>query len=413
MTTVVNNNLRMIDRPQWEQLTTAPASTATGVAIVDDNVRYIYAVFSATSFWAYDTWADTWIQLPNLPGGTLAAGSCLRFTRGMGGQVNGEVFGSIYALIASGTAVTFYRYDVASATWSSLSSGTVPATWGTDGRLVYPEPYINGWQGGYHSNVSLNTVTTTAAVAAGVSTIPVSALPLGMPAGAVLNFGTAAAPIYAVLSASAAAAATSISVYPLISAISSGAVAYWYDDMFLVGNNATVMYRYSINGNAWATTSDNSGNPTLGAVPAAPGAGMVACWLPGSGDTNALDRLILIRGGGASTIYEYSFTNNTWSTVSYNPSTETFGAGSSSGARADAATGKNCKLIMQKDATGRLLEFDRKRARMDGKCTQNLIAQGTAVVGDKTTILRSPDGVEFLYSLINTGSYFLRTALFF
>lgn len=408
--TLVNNNLKMIDRPIWEQLTPAPASTAAAVAIVDDNVRYIYALFSATSFWCHDTWTDTWIQLANPPGGTLAAGSCMRYMRQMGSQINGEVFGSVYALIASGSAVVFYRYDIATNTWSSaLSVTNIPAAWGTDGRIGCPDPAMNGNAGGYHTGI-LIPVTASAQALAGATTISVNALAAALPANAVLNFGTATAPIYAVLTAAAAAAATSITVSPLVATVAASAVAYFYPDIFLVGNNATVAYRYNIASNAWLTTSANSGNPALGAVPGAVGAGCVLCWLPGSGDANALDRLILVRGGATASIYEYSLSTNAWSSLTYYPHTETFTTGSSSGIRVDA-TGKNTKLLMQKDATGRVLEFDRKRLRMDGRCTQTLIAQGAAVVGDKATLLRSPDGIEFLYTLLNTSTYFVRAAV--
>ena len=412
--TLTNNNLRMIDRPVWEQLTSAPLTTAAGVACVDDGSRYIYWLFSAASFYQYDTWADTWMQLPSPPGGTLAAGSCLLYVREMGGQTaNGEVFGSVYAMIASGAAVVFYRYDICTATWSAaLSVANIPVAWGTDGCLIALEPMLNAYQGSYHNALALNVITTTALAAISATSITVAALPLALPAGAVLNFGTVTAPIWAVLTAAAAAAATSIVVSPLVVAVPNAVSAYWYADLFLFGNAATVMYRYNIASNTWVLTSANSGNPTLAAVTAAPGAGLAVCWLPGSGDANALDRIILLRGSASSAIYEYSLTGNTFSTVTYYPSTETFSTGSSNGIRVNSS-GKSSKLVIQQNATGKILEFDRLRSRMDGKCTQNLIAQGLTVIGDKTACLKSPEGIEFLFTAINTGSYYLRTPLFF
>jgi hypothetical protein len=413
---ITNNNRPMIDRPMWEQCTSAPAASAAGVAMVDDGSRFIYHLFSVTSFWAYDTWGDTWQQLASPPGGTLAVGSCLRYVREMGAQINGEVFGSVYALIASGSAVVFYRYNIADNTWSSaLSVVNLPAAWGTDGRLICPEPMLNGYVGGYHNALALNTITASASATAtvGATTISVNALPLALPIGAVLNFGTSAAPVWAVLTAPASAAATSITVTALVSQVTSAAVAYWYADMFLWGNNATTGYRYNIAGNAWTTTSANSGTPALAAVPAAPGAGMVSCWLPGSTDANALDRIILVRGAASSTIYEYSLTGNTWTTITYYPSTDTFGIGTSSGIRKNVVSGKSAKLLIQKDNSGRIFEFDRKRPRMEPKLTQNLISNGAAVVGDKMSVVYSPDNIEFVYTLLNTSSYFMRSGLFF
>lgn len=411
---ITNNNKPGIDVPMWEQLVNAQVASAAGAAVCDDNDRFIYYLASASSFWRYDCWAHTWQQLASPPGGTLAAGSCLRFVREMGAQVSGVVYGSVYALIASGSAVVFYRYNIADNTWTAaLSVTNVPAAWGTDGRLVCPDPNINGFGGGYHSNVALNTITASAQANAGATSIAVTALPLALPAGAVLNFGTAAAPVWAVLTASAAAAATSITVSPLIAQVNSAAVAYWYADIFLFGNNSTAVYRYNIAGNAWTTTSANSGNPALATVPAAPGAGMTACWLPGSGDANALDRIILVRGGGTSTIYEYSLTGNTWSTVTYYPSTETFAAGSASGIRSDA-NGKQSSVIIQKDATGRCFELKRgaNGNLMTPIVTQYLVSSGAALVGDRMSVLKH-QGIEYCYFIPSTSSYFLRTALFF
>ena len=409
---ITNNNIPGLDAPVWEQLPNAPAASAAGVAMVDDNERFIYYLISATSFWRFDTWAQTWQQLANPPGGTLAAGSCLRFVRQMGSQFNGVVYGSVYALIASGSAVVFYRFDIATNTWSSaLSVTNVPAAWGTDGRLICPEPALNGYLGGYHSAVALNTVTASSTAAAGATSISVSALPLALPANAVLNFGTAAAPVWAVTTVAAAAAATSITVSPLVAQVTSAAVAYWYADMFLLGNNATQVYRYNIAGNAWTTTSANSGTPALPAVTAAPGAGMVACWLPGSSDTNALDRIILVRGGATATVYEYSLTGNTWSTVTFYPTTETFTTGTASGIRQDA-NGKNARLILQKDATLRFYEFNRAKATLTPLASVMQIASGAALVGDRCTVLRV-HGIDLLYVIPSTSSYFLRTGLFF
>lgn len=407
---MANNNKVLIDQPMWEQLVNTPAASAAAVALVDDNERFIYTLISAVSFWRYDTWAGTWQQLASPPGGTLAAGSCLRYVKQIGTQLLGEVYGSVFAFMAAGASVTFYRYDIATNTWSAaLSVVNIPAAFGTDGRLICPEPMLNAYQGGYHSAVALNTITTTGA-AQGATALPCTALPLALPAGAVLNFGTAAAPLWAVLTAAAAASATSLTVAPLIATIGA-ATAYFYADMFLFGNNATAVYRYNFAANAWATTSANAGNPAIPAVTAALGAGHVACWLPGSGDANALDRIIIFRGTATSAFYEYSLTNNTFSTIAVNPATETFTTGSCSGIR--WTNSKAAKLLLQKDATGRILEFTRPNLRLTPKATQYLMASGAALVGDRMSVLSTTDGIEYCYLWPSTSSFFLRTGLFF
>lgn len=409
---ITNNNIPGIDAPVWEQLPNAPAASAAGVAMVDDNERFLYYLISAASFWRFDTWAQAWQQLANPPGGTVAAGSSLRFIRQMGGQVGGVVYGSVYAFISSGTAVVFYRYDIATNTWSgALSVANVPAVFTIDSRLICPEPALNGYAGGYHSAVALNTITTTAQANAGATSIAVTALPLALPIGAVLNFGTAAAPIWAVLTAAAAAAAVSITVTALVAQVPSASVAYFYGDMFLFGNNAQVVYRYNFASNSWALTSANAANPAIAAVGTNMGAGCVAVWLPGSGDANALDRIILVCGGASSVIREYSLTGNTVAAITYYPSTETFTTGTSSAVRQDD-NGKNKRLILQKDATLRFYEFNRATVRMNPICTDTRYASGTALVGDRSSLLRV-QGIELLYHIPSTSSYFSRTGLMF
>ena len=407
---VTNNNLRMIDRPLWEQCTSAAGNSAAGSCMVDDGERFIYYLLTANSFWAYDSWADTWQQLASAPGGTVAAGTCMRFVREMGSQVNGVVYGSVYAFIASGTALVFYRYDVGTNAWSAaLSTTGIPSNFSTDGRLTCIEPALNAYQGGYHSVAALCPVTASATAAAGATSISVSALPLGLPAASVLNFGTYLAPRWAVLSAAAPAASTSLTVAPLLSSVDAAATAYWYADMFLFGNASATFYRYNIAGNSWYTTSANPSNPTLAAVPGTAGAGTIAAWLPGSGEANALDRVILFRGTATSTAYEYSLTGNSWSTLTYYPFTDTFSSGTSSAVRSVA--GRNAKLLLGKDTTGRFFQLDREAKRMTPVATQSLIASGAAVVGDKSAMLLSPDGIEFLYVIPSTSVYLMRTGM--
>lgn len=410
---MANNNKPLIDQPMWEQMVNGPANSAAGNCFVDDNERFAYIMYSATSFWRFDTWAGTWQQLANPPGGTLAAGSCMRYMKQIGTQLNGEVHGSVYAFMAAGASVTFYRYDIATNTWSAaLSVVNIPAAFGTDGRLICPEPALNGYQGGYHSAVALNTITSPAGAAQGATSISVSALPLALPSGAVLNFGTASAPVWAVLTASASASATSITVSALIAAVPAASTAYWYADMFLFGNNGTVVYRYNFNTALWVLTSANAANPAIPAVTAALGAGHIVCWLPGSGDANAINRLIILRGTATGAIYEYDLVTNVFSTVTYNPATETFTTGTCSAVRQDASM-KMAKLLVQKDITGRICEYTPLNKRMTPKLTQYLVASGAALVGDRMFCMKSSDGIEYVYLMPSTSSYFLRSGLFF
>lgn len=260
-----------------------PANSAAGSCMVDDGVRYIYYLISATAFYRYDTWKNQHQQLAN-PTGTFGAGTAMKYTKQVGSQLNGVVYGSVYALISSGTgAPVFTRYDIASNTWVVQNVTGFPGTFGTDSYICFPSPELNNNSGAYHSGVT-QTITSPAGASAGAVSVPVSALPTALAANSILNFGTMENPIYAVLSAGAALNATSISVYALPVAIPPSANAPWYDHMYVTGNANVFMYRWTISTSAWSATSANSGNPALPNIPAAIGAGVALKWLPGIED---------------------------------------------------------------------------------------------------------------------------------
>ena len=358
---VKNNNKYMLDRPMWEQLSFAPVTGIAGSCNCDDNRRFIYNYFqisaTAAQFWRYDTWADCWQQLatPATQTGTVGA---IKYVESVGGQFGGTTYGSVWLLIGNGTVAYFYKYDIATNSWSAMSIASVPANIGTDFSIVFPEPQLNNNEIGYHSGIT-RTITTSAVVATGATSIAVNALPQALASGTRLRFGsfnvkltadvaaganvipvvslpygllagtlietpsgglvtvrnTAAAgatsvdvyPIrraltngsifkverYVVLTASAAANATSITVSAVNYSLESGATAYYYDHMYLVGNNATVMYRYSVSDNAWATT-----NASAVAIPAVTGSVGVGCtikWLPSYAPDKLLSLEVMVQ----------------------------------------------------------------------------------------------------------------------
>lgn len=468
---VVNNNKYMLDRPMWEQLSFAPATGIAGTCNCDDNRRFIYTYFQTSTttaqFWRYDTWADCWQQLttPTTQTGTVGF---IRYVDSSGGQWSGGTYGSVWLFIGNGTICYFYRYDIATNTWSTMSTTNIPATFATDVGFCYTEPQLNNNEGGYHSGI-LKTITTSASVAVGATTVSVSALPVDLASGTRLRFGsfsvtltakansgdtsltvnalsngiaagtlietpsgdyvtvnTAASagattlsvyplrkglssgtvlPIdmYVVLTASAAAAATSITISSSMYTIASASTAYYYGHIYLIGNNATVMYRYSVGLNTWYTT--NASGTAIPAVTGTCGTGCSIKWLP-SFDPNTL---YIVRGAGTSTIYKYSLTSNTFSTMTYYPSTETFTTGSAYSVR--SIGNKGFTLLIQKDNTMRITECDPGLNRQLPKMYQWLYPTSTAVQGDRSACLRSPDNVEFYYLLLHSSTAFVRCAL--
>lgn len=138
----------------------------------------------------------------------------------------------------------------------------------------------------------------------------------------------------------------------------------------------------------------------------------MACWLPGSGASDALNTLVVLRGAASSSLFSYNLATNTWTSISYQPATGTFTTGSSSAVRSDA-NGKNAKLIVKKDTTGRIYQLDMAALTMTPLATQNIIGEGAALVGDKMFVVRSPDGIDYMHMLLSTSPYMLRSGLFF
>jgi hypothetical protein len=89
---VINNNKLGIDLPIFETLrdaqggaSSALSSTCTSMnSVMHVNFgRYIYYLNAAASFWKYDTWTDTYLQLTSPPI-TPATFSTMRFSSGAG-----------------------------------------------------------------------------------------------------------------------------------------------------------------------------------------------------------------------------------------------------------------------------------------------------------------------------------------
>lgn len=121
------------------------------------------------------------------------------------------------------------------------------------------------------------------------------------------------------------------------------------------------------------------------------------------------DKLWCLRGGATSSVYIYDLVTNTWAIQTYYPSTETFTTGTMVAAR--SINGKQNSLFIQKDATMRISEAVPYRNRLIPKITQWLYPTSTAVVGDKSCIIQSPDGIDYYYIILHSSSAFVRCAL--
>jgi hypothetical protein len=185
--------------------------------------------------------------------------------------------------------------------------------------------------------------------------------------------------------------------------------------MYLLGNNAVTMYRYSISANTWTAMT-----PTT-ARGVAPWVWFSANFIGKTGDTvwadeadirdwryiysfrwangNALDRFDISWGTAGA---------GAWSNISYTASSETFGNGS-----CYAANGRY--IYMRKDATNRFFKFSIRGNYIEPLST-NLYPEGAAVLWDKLWVKSYNEGwtdkLFWLYSLRNTWTELHRMLLF-
>ena len=183
------------------------------------------------------------------------------------------------------------------------------------------------------------------------------------------------------------------------------------DFIYLAGNNAVTMYRYSISGNAWTVLT-----PTV-ARGAAPSTGMCLDFIGETGNPIWASESVIqdgryiysLRGGASTAIDRFDIAGGTsgagaWAAVTY-VGTETFTTGSS-------AFQFGRYLYIRKDATNRFFKYDIPGNYMEPFST-DLYPDGAALLGQKVWVraLDSTDQVLWVYSLANTGTVLRRVGI--
>jgi len=177
------------------------------------------------------------------------------------------------------------------------------------------------------------------------------------------------------------------------------------DFLYYLGNGAVTMYRYSISGNTWTTLAPGV------ARGAAPAAGMSANWVWGATAAdwtaeNAIQNgryIYSFRGGASAVIDRYDIAANSWTALTYSPATETFTTGTK-------YTYNGNFIYGQKDATGRWFRFNATTSEQDGWTTM-LFPQGAAIAGDTSFDVSYRDGatdIVYVYMILNTSAVMLR-----
>lgn len=379
--TLTVNLRKMLHRKAAEYCApNAAGSTAAGAFIVSDKSDVIpghdiaYYVGGVSAIWNYNADQDAWQQMPNSgAAGTFAAGACgefcslaapggnitntatagtttsfttnLTITRdlagcevrivggagaGYTGKIKGNTLGansvitletasgtafstttqyqifsgSLWFFNSGTTAVGFSVYDRATNTWTARSVTGLPTAWGTDGQLVSTASRTSNKGNGFVNG------TATAGAASTITLEASKTMLLNQWANYQIRIisGTGAGQIRTI-SSNTAGASSVITVSAAWTTVPDATSVYRIegnDDFFyLLGNNAVTMYRYSISGNTWTTLAPTAARTW------SPGGGFTADWIDGvqTADWNdgryaAHYTTVLVRQNGR---YLYSF----------------------------------------------------------------------------------------------------------
>lgn len=349
--TLTINLRKMLHRKAAEYCSPNPAgNTAAGAFIVSDKSDVIpghdiaYYVAGVSAIWNYNADQDAWLQIPNSgAAGTFAAGACgefrnlsapggnttntatagstttlttaltitrdlagyeIRIVGGAGAGYSGKIKrntlganavltletasgvalnnttqyqifgGSLWFFNAGTTAVGFSVYDRITNAWTARSVTGLPTAWGTDAQLVSTPSRTSNKGNGFVNG------TATAGAASTITLEASKTMLLNQWANYQIRIisGTGAGQIRTI-SSNTAGVSSVITVSAAWTTVPDATSVYRIegnDDFFyLLGNNAVTMYRYSISGNTWTTLA-----PTA-ARAGAMGAGGTADWIDG------------------------------------------------------------------------------------------------------------------------------------
>jgi hypothetical protein len=450
----LTNKLRAFLHPKAVEFRTPSQSVNTTGAVVvaadmGTGLNRMFEIISATSMWVYLGIEDAWLQLPSSGlGGTPGAGNCGEFhpdgpsgtatggttttlvtnltivrdlrgnkIRVLSGPNAGLDFviksntigansvititttapvaftavsafvlktGRLWVFFPSTTVAGFGYYDWALHTWTARAITGLPASFLNEGQLVGADSLRSG---------ELLTGTASAGAA---TTITIAGAPV---TNALANLqiriksGTGAGQIR-VITSNAGNVLTVPAWTTNPDATSVYAIEGDDNAMYLLGNSAVTMYKYSISANTWATIA-----PAV-ARAAAPGAGMTADLITGvrasedaSGVWNDVTQplngryIYCFRAGGSTVLDRYDIALNSWAVVSYGDQAEQFATGTS-------AVASRERIYINVSSGNRIHYFDVVLNTLRPFAAIGYGA-GAATVGDKLAVLRYTDGAEF------------------
>jgi hypothetical protein len=470
-----NGNRKILDLKRWEFCTPAPQATAAAHFIVSSRHyrQQQLLISSNTGAQLYNPREDGWILLPSPAlAGTFGAGACgvagsfsigtatatssltatagtttsittnqtlARDLRGysvffVGGTNAGKVktiasntIGAnavitftgaeavafdntsqyrlkapVFYVLGAGTlaAGSFRKYDFATNTWTTLSQTGLPAAWGTDGRMVSTPAWIDTGFKSFATGTATSATSTTLANSA-----KAWATNQWVNSQVRITAGTGAGQIRTVASNTGTALTVSVPWTTTPDATSQYSIEGNDDFIYLMGNNAVTLYRYSISGNSWSTLTP------VAARAAAPGLALGGSWVHSvsEADWNVENSIrngryiYSFRGGAVAALDRYDIAGNTWEVVPYAPGAETFTTGTKYTYNEDS-------IYIQKDATGRWFRYDVALNALEPWNTMTY-TQGAALLGDTSFDVTYKDGateITYVYMVLNTSTVMLR-----
>jgi hypothetical protein len=296
---------------------------------------------------------------------------------------------------ASGNS--FRKYDFATNSWVSLAS--MPVAFNTDAKLISTPSIVDGAFKQFATGTATSATATTL-----VQTGKTWQASQWINSQVRITAGTGAGQIRTITANTGDT--LTVATWTTTPDATSQYVIEGNDDfLYLMGNNAVTLYRYSISANTWTTLTP------VAARAAAPGAGMSGHWIHSVAESDWNNESAILngryiysfRGNASAELHRYDIAGNTWATISYAPSTETFTTGTKYAMH-------NGLLYIQKEATGRWFAYDVARSELLPWGTM-LYPQGTAAVGDTAFDVIYKDGateIEYVYIVLNGSTVLLR-----
>jgi hypothetical protein len=320
--------------------------------------------------------------------------------------INGDTFQLTtgrYFVVSSGTlgASGFKSYDIFTGTITTHSVTGLPATWGTDGRLVATPSYVGAFAtgtatAGTSTTISNSAKTWTTNQWSNYAIRITSGTGVGQVRYISSNTGT-----QITVSSAWTTTPDSTSVY---------SIEGNDDFLYLLGNGAVTMYRYNITANTWTTLSPTSARAT------APALGMSANWVgktenaTWSNESNIQDGRYIysFQGGSTGNLHRYDIALNTWETINYLRQAEAFGGGSS-------YDYDNGRIYIQQGNGGRFFYLDIVGNQLI-PWGYDFYPQSTARAGDKMFTVAYNDGsgdiITWVYYICNNLNIVRRCMVF-